>query len=119
MKTLINNLKEFKKKNLYQSDIWEIKQLVYEFMNNNSDLRDYTRLDYILDEMNNISEIEDLICERIRGDWLISTLARLKHIDWEDEYYQLDWYNNPMNLEDWDIENRLDQIIDELEGNWI
>ena len=118
MKTLINNLKEFKKKNLYQSDIWEIKQLVYEFINNNSDPRDYTRLDYILDEMKNISEIEDLICTRIRNDWLF-TLNRVKDIDWEDEYYQLDWYNNPMNLEDGDIENRLDQIIDELEWNWI
>jgi len=118
MKTLINNLKEFKKKNLYQSDIWEIKQLIYEFINNNSDLIDYTRLDYILDEIKDKSDIEDLICARIRNDWLF-TLNRVKDIDWEDEYYQLDWYDNIVNLEDWDIENRLDQIIDELEGNWI
>ena len=64
MKTLINNLKEFKKKNLYQSDIWEIKQLVYEFINN-SDF-DSKRLDYILDEIKDKSDIEDLICTRIR-----------------------------------------------------
>ena len=118
MQTLINNLKEFKKKKLYQSDIWEIKQLVYEFMNNNSDLIDYTRLDYILDEIKEKSDIEDLICARIRNDWLF-TLNRVKDIDWEDEYYQTDSCDNPMNLEDGDIENRLDQIIDELEGNWI
>ena len=118
MKTLINNLKEFKKKNLYQSDIWEIKQLIYEFMNNNSDLRDYTRLDYILDEIKNKSEIEYLISERVLHDWLY-TLERIKDVNLDDEYYQLDWYYKIINLEYWDIENRLDQIIDELEGNWI
>lgn len=118
MQTLINTLKSYKRKKLYQSDIWEIKQLVYEFMNNNSDLIDYTRLDYILDEIKNGSEIEELICDRVRNDWLF-TLNRVKDVDWEDEYYQLDGYDNIINLEDWDIENRLDQIIDELEGNWI
>lgn len=116
MQTLINNLKEFKKKKLYQSDITEIKQLVYEFMNN-SDF-DCKHLDYVLDEMKNRSEIEYLISERVQHDWLY-TLERVKDIDLEDEYYQLDGYDNIVNLEDWDIENRLDQIIDELEGNWI
>lgn len=118
MQTLINNLKEFKKKNLYQSDITEIKNLIYEFMNNNTDLIDYTRLDYILDEIKNKSEIEYLISERVLHDWLY-TLERIKTVNLDDEYYQLDWYDNIINLEDWDIENRLDQIIDELEGNWI
>lgn len=118
MQTLINTLKSYKRKNLYQSDITEIKQLVYEFMNNNSDLIDYTRLDYILDEMKNGSEIEYLISERVLHDWLF-TLERVKDLDLDDEYYQLDGYDNIVNLEDWDIENRLDQIIDELEGNWI
>lgn len=118
MKTLINTLKSYKRKNLYQSDITEIKQLVYEFMNNNSDLRDYTRLEYILDEIKNKSEIEDLISERVLHDWLY-TLERIKAVNLDDEYYQLDGYDNIVNLEDWDIENRLDQIIDELEGNWI
>jgi len=116
MKTLINNLKEFKKKNLYQSDIWEIKQLIYEFINN-SDF-DSKRLYYILDEMKNGSDIEYLISERVLHDWLF-TLERVKDLNLDDEYYQLDGYDNIVNLEDWDIENRLDQIIDELEGNWI
>jgi hypothetical protein len=118
MRTLINTLKSYKTKNLYQSDIWEIKNLIYEFINNNSDLIDYTRLYYILDEMKNGSEIEDLICDRVRNDWLY-TLERIKTVNLDDEYYQLDGYDNIINLEDWDIENRLDQIIDELEGNWI
>ena len=118
MQTLINTLKSYKRKNLYQSDIWEIKQLIYEFMNNNSDLIDYTRLDYILDEMKDRSEIEFLISERVLHDWLY-TLERTKTVNLDDEYYQLDGYDNIINLEDGDIENRLDQIIDELEGKWI
>jgi hypothetical protein len=116
MKALINTLKRYKRKNLYQSDIWEIKQLVYEFIDN-SDF-DCKRLYYILDEIKNKSEIEDLISERVQHDWLY-TLERIKTVNLDDEYYQLDGYDNIINLEDWDIENRLDQIIDELEGNWI
>lgn len=112
MKTL-NQLKEMKKKNLYQSDIATIKNLVY----NDIDTLP-TRISYILEEMKNKTEIEDLICEKVQNDWLF-TLGRLEGVKFEDEYYTLDWYDNPMNIEDWDIENRLDKIIAELEGNWI
>lgn len=111
MKQLIKQLREFKHKNLSEGDIWQIKELVYEFMNTHD--YDYWRLDYILDEIKNKSEIEYLISERVLHDGLY-TLERLKNVDLEAEYYQLDGYDNIMNLEEWDIENRLDQIIDQL-----
>ena len=111
MKNLIKQLKELKK-DISERDIENVKNLIYDYIDSHE--WEFRRIYYLLDAIKNDTEIEDLICEKVQNYGLF-TLDWIKYLDFNAKYFQLDSCDNPINLEDWDLENRLQEIIDEFE----
>jgi len=110
---LLKNLYELKDKTLYDEDIWNIKNIVIDYINEEWDWQ----LEEILREFEDEEIIEEYVKQQLNEYWLERLYYCLNC--WETrlnrEWYKIDAYWNIVNIEWNDIENRLDELIDRAE----
>lgn len=97
---------------MYEEKYREIINLVIEYMNDTQD--------FSLDEFTYRFSDEDLVngyIERIaREYWPYYVSQRLSDLDWTYDYYKIDdVFGDITGMTEWDVEELLDEILDELD----
>ena len=113
-KEIIEKLDELK------DDVWsenkdntisEVKNIIYDYMN---DTQDFV-LEYILDRFTNIDSMESYINMRLEQFGLSQVSRDLQSIDSDDDYYKIDDVDGEVTVIDSEeVEEWIDEIIDEL-----
>ena len=110
---LLKQLYEFRDRTLRDDDIWDIKNVVIDYMNETQN----RAFEEILYEFEDYDIIEDYVKSELERWWLERLYYCLNC--WETrlnrEWYKIDAYWNIVNIEWNDIENRLDELIDRAE----
>lgn len=114
---LINNLLDIKDrlcKLNYNKSIHEVINLIYE--NNEEDFIN-SKIEDIEYRLENLDWIEDYIINLIKEDWIVNTLHYYKDCNFEyDDFFRIDEYWYVENIDESDVESRIDDIIDELQN---
>lgn len=91
--------------------ISEVKNIIYDFMN---DTQDFV-LEYILDRFTNIDSMESYINMRLKQFGLSQVSRDLQSVDSDDDYYKIDDVDGEVTVIDSEeVEEWIDEIIDEL-----
>lgn len=110
---LLKQLYEFREKTLRDDDIWDIKNVVIDYMNETQN----RAFEEILYEFEDYDIIEDYVKSELERWWLERLYYCIRW--WETrlnrEWYKINAYWNVENIEWDDIENRLDELIEKAE----
>ena len=93
--------------------ISEVKNIIYDYMN---DTQDFV-LEYILDRFTNIDSMESYINMRLKQFGLSQVSRDLQSVDSDDDYYKIDDVDGEVTVIDSEeVEEWIDEIIDELKN---
>lgn len=95
----------------YDQDISEIKNKVIDYMNETQDFS----LEETLYRFEDYDIVEDYVKSQISEWWLARIPYLCGDVKFEDDYYIINAYWNIENVEKWDVEDWLDEIIDQLD----
>lgn len=97
----------------FDEQICEIKNKLIDYSN---ETQDYSLEDYEY-RFEHYDTIEDYVIEQIKSWWIARIPYLCGDVRFDDDYYIIDGYGNIENIEKSDVEERLDEIIEELEND--